>query len=619
MELVLQERILNGLVEKKAVNKKDLKNITNQIKKGNKTFEEVILSCGIDKQIYLNILSNIYNCDWVDFDKIKPEPELVTLIPRSMAERYQMLSIGKCSNQLIVAMSDPHDVFAKEYVSMRTGLEIVPKLTLVAAITQAIAKYYPDTSISKPITITEKNGDKLNVQSDILETVGRGGKDCVDEKSFHTASQGRFIRWGAEPLKVSLHTVSKKDQRIIEAPLPKFPPVSSTCSLSACSSLASLKEEPKERDSTLAASTVTTTTQDTVSQLTSRERIMLSFLCQLGQDLSATLDMEPLLLKIVEAAKHITNALGASILLYDDSLNLLYFKCVKGEYGEEIKKAILPLDEHSIAGWVALHRKGIRVTDVANDSRHCKTIDDLTGFKTKSIICMPILFRGRLLGVMEAVNKIGMPGFDEEDEGFFSCLASQAGVAFANAEKFEDLEEYFTQSVDLLVSAVEALQPVLKGHITEVARLSARVAREMGITGEEYVNIAYAALLHDVGKLQLSGISLEQLELEHPIAGARILGEIRKLRHVAPYVKYHHERYDGSGFPDGFSGDLIPLGSRILGLVDHYSEWKFCGEGDGTIEQFLSLYAKHHDPKIVEVFQKVMSQPLPDSTGIEGI
>ena len=592
MDLVLQELMLNNLVEKKAIKKKDLKKIISQVKNGGRIFEEVILSFGIDKQIYLNILSNIYNCDWVDFDKIKPEPELVTLIPRSMAERYQMLSIGKHNNQLIVAMSDPHDVFAKEYVAMRTGFEIVPKLTLMSAIIQAIAKYYPDTSICQSVSVTEKNGEKPIAQSGALETVGRGGKDCVDEKSFHTASQGRFIRWGGEPLKASLHPLPKKDQRIIEAPLPKFPHVSSTCTLSTCSPLAS---------------------QDTVPQSANRERIVLSFLCQLGQDLSATLDMESLLLKIVEAAKHITNAEGASILLYDDSLNLLYFKCVKGEHGEEIKKAILPIDEQSIAGWVASHRKGVRVTDVANDSRHCKTIDDLTGFKTKSIVCMPILFRGRLLGVMEAVNKIGMPEFDEDDEGFLSCLASQAGVALANAEKFEDLEEYFTQSVDLLVSAVEALQPVLKGHITEVARLSARVAREMGIIGEEYVNIAYAALLHDVGKLQLSATSWEQLEREHSIVGARILGEIRRLRHVAPYVKYHHERYDGSGFPDGLSGDFIPLGSRILGLVDHYSEWKFRREGDGTIEQFLFQFGKHHDPKIVEVFNHIMAQSLSDT------
>lgn len=601
MDVLIQEQVINSLLKKKAIKKKDLQKIADSINNTGKAFEEVILSFGVDKRVYLAILSSIYKCEWIDFDTIKLEPELVTLIPRGMAERYRILSVGKRNNQLIAAMSDPRDVFAKEYVSMRTGLEVVPKLTLEKEIMNAIKTLYPDTVHTMPIDTSAAGGSELTAKPSVIETVGRGGKDCVDENSFRTASKGRFIKWGSATSQVSSPTLSKKTQRVIEADLPKFPDVSSTCTLSLCSPPAVLQED-------LNAVAVTVKQQ----QLTDRERDMLSFLCQLGQDLSATLDVESLLLKIVEAAKHITNAEGSSILLYDGTLNVLYFKCVKGEHGEEIKKAILPIDEHSIAGWVALHGKGIRVSDVSTDPRHCKTIDDLTGFKTKSLLCLPILFRGRLLGVMETVNKIGAQAFGSEDEGFLLCLANQAGVALANAEKFEDLEEYFTQTVDLLVSAVEALQPVLKGHIAEVARLSAAIAHEMGITGEEYVNIAYAALLHDVGNLQLSGTSLEQLEREHTIVGARILSEMRKLQHVAPYVKYHHERYDGTGFPDGLTGDSIPLGSRILGLAEHYSEWKFHREGDGTVEQFLSFFAKQHDPKVVEAFKRITSQSSPD-------
>lgn len=344
---------------------------------------------------------------------------------------------------------------------------------------------------------------------------------------------------------------------------------------------------------------------------------MLTFLCELGQDLAATLEMEPLLLKLVETANHLTGGEGSSILLFDEKLQLLYFKCVEGEHGEKIKQVVLPLNEQSIAGWVGLHRMPLRIADVSKDPRHCRTIDELCQFTTRSILSVPVLFRGKLLGVMEVVNKLGGSAeFTAEDERWLILFASQAGVALANATMVEDLEEYFTQSVELLVSAVEALQPVLKGHIAEVARLSARIAAELGIGGEEYQHVTYAALLHDVGKLQLSGSSLEQMERDHPVAGARILGEMRRLAPLAPYVRVHHERYDGSGFPDGLSGEAIPLGGRILSLVEHYSEWKARdhlvegARGEGTAEEFLSRFARHHDPNVVEVFRRV-ANPAP--------
>lgn len=602
MDIELQEQVLENLMVRNAINKKDLKQIMERLKQsGEESFEDVLLGRGIEKRIYLTVLSGILQCEWIDLSSMTLEPEFIRLIPKGMAERYKIISIGKRSNQLVIAMSDPTDVFAMEYVTMQTGFEVVVKLALTRDIMNTIAQSYPALLDKDQESGLEQGSHEKDSGSGVI---GRGAKDCVEERSFRTASQGRFLKWnsGKEPSGYG----KKRDPRVIDVSLPSFSslqqPIQDTvlpapaCSLHSC-----LKPDEKQQELTKEDIDVPT-----------REKIMLTFLCQLGQDLSATLDMESVLLKVVEAAKHITSAEGASILLYDNSLNILYFKSVKGEHGEEIGKAVLPLDEHSIAGWVALHRMPLRIEDVSKDARHCKTIDIFTGFKTMSILAVPMVFRERLLGVMEVVNKMGDSEFSKEDEGVLLCLASQAGVALANAEIVEDLEEYFIHSVELLVSAVEALQPVLKGHITEVARLSAKIATELGIAGEEYVNIAYAALLHDVGKLQLSSTSLEQLEMDHPIVGARILNETRRLRGVAPYVRYHHERYDGSGHPDGISGEDIPLGARILGLVDNYSEWKMRQEGDVSADRFITLFGKHHDPKVVKAFKQIIKQKVTD-------
>lgn len=618
MDIKLQEQVLENLMVRNAINKKDLKQVMERLKQsGDESFEDVLLGIGIEKRIYLTVLSGILQCEWIDLSSITLEPEFIRLIPKGMAERYKIISIGKRNNQLVIAMSDPTDVFAIEYVTMQTGFEVVVKLALTRDIMNTIAQSYPALLDKGQESGLEKGSHEKDSGSGVI---GRGAKDCVEERSFHTASQGRFLKWNSG--KETSGYGKKRDPRVIDVSLPSFPslqqPIQDTvlpappCSLHSCLKPGEKQQESTKEEIDVSTSVFRIDSKEELAMTINREKIMLTFLCQLGQDLSATLDMESVLLKVVDAAKHITSAEGASILLYDNSLNILYFKSVKGEHGEEIRKAVLPLDEQSIAGWVALHRMPLRIEDVSKDARHCKTIDLFTGFKTMSILAVPMIFRERLLGVMEVVNKMGDSEFSKEDEGVLLCLASQAGVALANAEIVEDLEEYFIHSVELLVSAVDALQPVLKGHITEVARLSAKIATELGIAGEEYVNIAYAALLHDVGKLQLSSTSLEQLEMDHPIVGARILNETRRLRGVAPYVRYHHERYDGSGHPDGISGEDIPLGARILGLVDHYSEWKMRQEGDVSADRFITLFGKHHDPKIVEAFKQIIKQKVTD-------
>lgn len=622
MNFEIEELILENLLARKAITQKDLKKIINQIKKEDKTLEEVVLACGVKKEVYLTVVAGLFKCEGVDLNVVTVRPELAMLIPKGMAERYQLLSIGKRNNKLVVAMNDPEDVFAKEYVKMCAGFEVVPVFALAQDIIHGIERAYPeilpdrrDAAPSRGVSSHDDATASMTTHANSCQReniVGHGAKDCVEEHSFRTASQGRFLKWGSPVADSKAGSVSKKDPRVIEISLPSFSQAVSMPNKSQ----AALNQSITSTDSTSVsaitapAALVASSAQCMVPTGAGRAEEMLSFLCQFGKELSATLEMEPLLLKVVDVAKHITDAEGGSILLYDSSLNLLYFKWVNGEYGEEIKKVILPLDEHSIAGWVGLHKQPLRIADVTKDPRHCKTIDELIDFKTKSILSVPVEFRGKLLGVMEVVNKVSESEFNQEDEWFLSCLAAQTGVALANAEIVTGLQEYFTQSVELLVSAVDALQPVLKGHITEVARLSAKIAAEYGITGEEYVTIAYAALLHDVGKLQLSAKSLKELEEEHPLVGARILGEMKKFNKAAPYVKYHHERYDGSGYPEGLQGEEIPLGARILGLVDHFSEWKIRREGDGTLEQFLYRFGNQHDPKVIDVLKKVMGQKL---------
>jgi putative two-component system response regulator len=144
---------------------------------------------------------------------------------------------------------------------------------------------------------------------------------------------------------------------------------------------------------------------------------------------------------------------------------------------------------------------------------------------------------------------------------------------------FQDLEEY--QGVILsLASALEAKDPYTRGHSERVGFLASRISREMGLADEVSERMLVAGLLHDIGKigvpeslLNKAGPLSEQEFLAimaHPILGEEICRPLRSAQAVLPIIRHHHERFDGSGYPDHLEGASIPLGARILGVADAF-------------------------------------------------
>lgn len=138
----------------------------------------------------------------------------------------------------------------------------------------------------------------------------------------------------------------------------------------------------------------------------------------------------------------------------------------------------------------------------------------------------------------------------------------------------------YVESTRALVAAVEAKDPYTRGHSESVARYASLIARALSVTGDDLEGVRVAGILHDIGKLILDSTLLSkttdlepyewELIREHPKVGARILKPAVLPWPVVPLVYHHHERYDGSGYPDGLKGDDIPLGARILAVADSF-------------------------------------------------
>lgn len=146
--------------------------------------------------------------------------------------------------------------------------------------------------------------------------------------------------------------------------------------------------------------------------------------------------------------------------------------------------------------------------------------------------------------------------------------------------KRDELRASYFSTIQALAAAVEAKDPYTRGHSESVARYASLIARALSVTGDDLEGVRVAGILHDIGKLILDSTLLSkttdlepyewELIREHPKVGARILKPAVLPWPVVPLVYHHHERYDGSGYPDGLKGDDIPLGARILAVADSF-------------------------------------------------
>lgn len=207
--------------------------------------------------------------------------------------------------------------------------------------------------------------------------------------------------------------------------------------------------------------------------------------------------------------------------------------------------------------------------------------------------CVPSYFRNDLLGVLLLGSKKNGKAFVQDELDFLVALASDVAMAIRNAQLFKDLEEelenkkkLFYHTTIALAAAIDANDHYTHGHTARVTSLSLEIAKRLTeennkVFSDKFLeDLHIASLLHDIGKIGVPESILhkdgplnddERKRMQaHALVGAQILSPIKELADCVLGVKYHHERYDGSGYPEGLSGDNIPLIASIIAVADSY-------------------------------------------------
>ncbi len=185
-------------------------------------------------------------------------------------------------------------------------------------------------------------------------------------------------------------------------------------------------------------------------------------LLETSRDLASTLDLDSLLRHIVQAAADLCAAEAASILLYDDAQQELYFQAATNLTEPLMRGLVVPMD--SLAGWIVRNRESVLINDVSRDKRHFAQISQDTKFPTRSLLGVPLIAKDKVVGALEAINK--KEGFfSQEDRDILSALGAQAAIAIENSRLF--------QQSDLISEFIHELRTPL-GSISTAAHLLAR-------------------------------------------------------------------------------------------------------------------------------------------------
>ena len=330
--------------------------------------------------------------------------------------------------------------------------------------------------------------------------------------------------------------------------------------------------------------------------------------------------IDVLLKAIMEGATRVLGADASSIFLCDYENREFFSRFIQQAVVNEIR---FPLDK-GIAGWVAGSKKTVNIPDAYKDSRFNPDIDKKTGYRTKSILCMPLISRsGDVIGVTQVLNK-KQGVFTRYDERLLRVFTNNAAVFIENTLLHEENDRLFKSLISTSSKTIDARDPVTAGHSQRVALYAEKLGRAANLDAGVLNELEVASWLHDIGKIgvrddvllkngRLSEDEYKKIQ-EHASYTSEILEQVhfsRELKNVPFLASAHHERMDGKGYPYGLKGEDLPVAARILAIVDVYdalTAYDRPYKKSMPVEKALSIMEKgkgsRFDPDLVDLFIK---------------
>ncbi len=350
-------------------------------------------------------------------------------------------------------------------------------------------------------------------------------------------------------------------------------------------------------------------------------------LVKIGRSITALTDINVLLKVIAEETKNAMQADRCTVFIYDKEKDELWSKVALGMDSQEIR---FPATK-GLAGYVVKTGETLNIADAYNDLRFNKDVDLKTGYKTKTILCMPIKNNNQeIIGAFQVLNKANGT-FTKNDEDLLVAIGGSASIALENAQLFEqqkqlyrEQKELFESFINTLASSIDARDKITAGHSQRVKLYSMLLANALNLDEKTKELIEKAAILHDIGKIGIRDSVLQKEGKLTPEEYSHIQEHVKITHNILDNISMssdfriiteiacsHHEKYDGNGYYRHLKGEEIPYGGRILAVADvfdaitsrrHYRDKMPI---KNVIDILIKDSGTHFDKSLVDVFLKI--------------
>jgi PAS domain S-box-containing protein/putative nucleotidyltransferase with HDIG domain len=358
-------------------------------------------------------------------------------------------------------------------------------------------------------------------------------------------------------------------------------------------------------------------------QQTSRRLQYLTALSDIDHAISSSFDLN---FSLTTLLMHVTLQLkvdAADVLLLKSGSQTLEYSTGRGFRTNAVERAQLRLGE-SYPGRAALERRIVHIHDLTEQRDELLLTRLLAGEDFISYYAVPLVAKGQVKGVLEIFHR-SILQTDDEWVDFLRALAGQAAIAIENATLFDSLQRTnieLTLAYDATIEgwsrALDLRDKETEGHTQRVTEMTVKLARAYGKNEQELVYVRWGALLHDIGKMGVpDGILLKPGPLtpeewgvmrKHPTLAYEMLSPIRHLKPALDIPYYHHERWDGSGYPHGLKGEQIPFIARLFAVVDSWDAltsdrpYHPAVSAEEATREIQAESGTHLDPDAVQAF-----------------
>jgi len=343
----------------------------------------------------------------------------------------------------------------------------------------------------------------------------------------------------------------------------------------------------------------------------------LSAIHRFSDTLGTEIHTESLSDEIAVEVSEAFEAATVAVMLCDETGDLVTSAC-RGNCSES--GSVFRLRQGQGIPWhIIKTRKPLIVGDV---SKHPAFL--ASPHTRNSIMAAPIMTKGKTLGIICVSDKNDNAEFLPNELKLLSTIANQAAIAIENSRLCRNLEHLFLSIVRSFAAALDAKSAWTAGHSERVTTYAVAIAGALEADKTFLEEIRTCGLLHDVGKIGIPEAILDKPDRitareyktiqQHPIKGAQILEHIHSFDNIIPGIKYHHERWDGRGTPEGLAGEGIPMIARILAVADSYDAitsnrpYREKREKHEAVDEIVRCSGTQFDPSVVNAFLNAVEQ-----------